>query len=440
MSVRNREFLATEVILRALGVAITWVSGGIRLFTSYDGQALPGRGLLKVYPNALRKLAPYFHTVLISGTNGKTTTTALTFAALGEAGVSNKEGANLPFAIATTLITGFSRQPSSAFPSVAVLEVDEAYLGSVCKALRASCVVLLNLSRDQLDRNVEVRKLAFRWRGVCEANPEVTFIANCDDPLVAFAASQAKKVVWVAGGQSWHSDSTGCANCEGRIIFKDDEWSCGSCGLSRPKPRWRIDSMQSAYRDEVLIGEVSLAIPGEFNLRNALFAVAVSDEISGETEQAMAKMASISSIGGRYESLRVEGKNSGAQVRLFLSKNPAGWLELISLAASAAQRTKIVLGLNAEIADGKDTSWIWDVPFEGLGTIAVIVTGTRSIDLELRLKYAGIVVRRIPNQLEAIHAACLEADDVTYLGNYTSFQQLRKLLKQSGITSDVKGR
>ncbi len=178
-----------------------------------------GHAILAIHPSALSVLAEGRHVVLVSGTNGKTTTTKLLAAALASptpAGprpvLTNLLGANMPTGLAAALAAG-------PFGAPAVLEVDEVWLGSVAAQVRPSVVVLLNLSRDQLDRNNEVRHVAQRWRLACREARGAVVVANADDPLVAWAATGVAKVTWVGAGLRWRNDATGCPECGGTIVF-----------------------------------------------------------------------------------------------------------------------------------------------------------------------------------------------------------------------------
>src|SRR5579875_3496614 len=172
-----------------LGAAVSGVS---RLLGTGGGSVIGGRAILAVDPQALDRLAAGRAVALVSGTNGKTTTTTLLVAALGgpDSVATNLLGANLPPGLTAALAAGAPGAP-------AALEVDEAWLSRVVAATRPRAVALLNLSRDQLDRNNEVRTLASRWRRAFADSPEVTVVANADDPLVAWGAGLGGSVVWV---------------------------------------------------------------------------------------------------------------------------------------------------------------------------------------------------------------------------------------------------
>lgn len=409
----------------------------IRRVGAGDGAALPGRILLLVEPRALRLLGNGVRSAVVSGTNGKTTTTALLRAALGGSSVcSNTEGANMDFGVALALAAHRdAATPSGDHPQFGAFEVDEAYLGRVGSEIGANVAVLLNLSRDQLDRNAEVRRLATSWRSQLATMPELSVVANVDDPMVVFAAEAHSRVTWVAGGANWKGDTGACPRCHAHLRHGESDWSCTKCGLTRPAPTWWRDGRMVFHRGEQL-GELTLGIPGSFNLSNAVMALAGAVQLAGwddapDLRAAMDRMSSLRAVGGRYGRYQL---GSGS-VTTYLAKNPAGWLEMLELYRETASptTTPLVLGLQAEIADGRDPSWIWDVPFESVTSALpspVIVTGTRALDLGVRLAVAGIEVRVEEDHHRAIQVALglSTSREVISIGNYTAFQAVRHYL------------
>jgi lipid II isoglutaminyl synthase (glutamine-hydrolysing) len=363
-----------------------------------EGTVIGGRVSMLVDPDALSHLIDGRWTALVSGTNGKTTTTRLLRAALATGGgvVSNIGGANMP----AGLVAALARDDTSAR---AALEVDEAWLPKVVDAVHPATVALLNLSRDQLDRNNEVRMVASRWRATVTAHPDVHIVANADDPLVVWAAEPATAVTWVAAGQPWTADASGCPRCHGRIVFAQDGWACGSCDFRRPTPSVGTDDFDFA-----------LQLPGRANRANAVMAVAVAETAGIDPSVAVAAMASLDEVDGRYRVATIDG----VKARLLLAKNPAGWHEVFGLLAPPPQ--PVVVAINARIADGRDPSWLWDVPFERLRGRKVVATGERALDLGVRLQYGEVEHVVEPDLVAAVGAAGSHAVDV--VGNYTTFQ------------------
>lgn len=387
------------------------------------GSVAGGRVGLALAPDLLRVLAGERRVALVSGTNGKTTTTRLLACALaGPDGsrpvATSTAGANLPAGIVAALAAA---EPGSP----AVLEVDEAYLAPVADAVRPEVVVLLNLSRDQLDRVSEVRALATRWRAAITRLPEATVVANADDPLVAWAASAAAWPRWVAAGHRWRQDATGCPACDGRIEFGDGTWRCHRCGLCRPVPDVVVAGTSLTMGGQAY--PVALAIPGQFNVANAAMATVAAGALGVAPPAALAAMGQVRDVEGRFATIVVGGRSA----RLLLAKNPAGWAELLDLVEGGSE--PVVLGINAQIADGRDPSWLWDVGFERLQHRPVVATGERAHDLAVRLRHAGIDHEVEVDQVKAVRiAARASVASIDYVGNYTAFQALRHDLHRGG--------
>ncbi|MDA8275070.1 MAG: DUF1727 domain-containing protein [Actinomycetota bacterium] len=398
----------------------------------------------------------------MTGTNGKTTTTRLLSAAVAtEGGVAtNDTGANMPAGHLAALVAA----PETA---TAVLEVDEVYLGAVAEAVWPRVVVLLNLSRDQLDRTSEVRALAERWRAslgqLAAGAPAPHVVANADDPLVVWAARGAVgPCTWVGAGQVWRLDAVGCPACGGRVRFgPGTAWACDSCSLARPACAAWLEDGCLARPDGTRL-PVRLAIPGRFNQANAVMAAVAAPLLSAvppdgggteravTVEEALARMAGVDDVAGRFAVLHRRGDG----VRLALAKNPAGWTALFDLLEEERAVPEgppdgachLVLSVNAQVADGADTSWLWDVPFERLaGLPTVVATGERHRDLAVRLRYAGVDHVTLSDPLEAVDAALARRGTgcggdaparaeaptgpggavVTVVANYTAFRSLR---------------
>ncbi|HET6811254.1 MAG TPA: MurT ligase domain-containing protein [Acidimicrobiales bacterium] len=396
------------------------VGGLSRRLGAGGGGVIGGRVTLALDPSALPRLAAGRRSALVSGTNGKTTTTRLLARALGTAGpvVTNAGGANLPYG----LVAALSAAPPDA--DRAALEVDEAYLGRVADAVHPEAVVLLNLSRDQLDRINEVRMLAGRWRAATAALPlSTTVVANADDPMVVWGAQTAPRVVWVAAGTSWTLDASGCPACEGRIEFSPDgqaPWSC-TCGFSRPSVDVSIDGSDMVTGDRRIT--LRLALPGRCNRANAAMAVTAAEVMGADPADAAASLATVADVDGRYGVVRV----GGAQARLLLAKNPAGWAEIFDLLNPAP--APVVVAINARVADGRDPSWLWDVPFERLAGRHVVATGERCRDLAVRLRYAEVEHETVPDLASAVSrgAGHSPVGTVDVVANYTTFQALRRM-------------
>jgi UDP-N-acetylmuramyl tripeptide synthase len=399
-----------------------------------QGTVAGGRSGLRVDPQLLAHLTASRQVALVTGTNGKTTTTRLLAVALGAGGdtvVSNETGSNMPPGHVAAL-AGNRRAER------VVLEVDEIYLPRVLAATKPIMVVLLNLSRDQLDRTNEVRMVSGHWRAALAAAPHATVIANADDPLVVWAAGAAAQVRWVGAGLRWQLDAVGCPSCEGRIAFDaDGSWACVTgCGFVRPEPTATLttdgtptDGTPTGDQHTTYCGiwadgrseQIRLMLPGRFNHSNALMAAVAAEVMGVAAADGLAAMADVDEVAGRFTT-RVVG---GVRTRLMLAKNPAGWSELLDLVGK--DDGPIVISINARTADGADPSWLWDVPFERLSARVVVATGDRCRDLSVRLHYAGVAHVMEVDPLEAVrraHGDDVEDARVDVIGNYTAFDEL----------------
>ena len=393
-----------------------------------DGSVIGGRLGLIIDPELLAHLAAGREIALISGTNGKTTTTRLTAAAIGVLGpvATNSYGANMP--------TGHTSALAKAGDTpYAVLEVDEHYLPQVVSATNPKVIALLNLSRDQLDRAKEVAMMAQLWREALRGQP-VRLVANADDPMVVWAASSTPQsrgstvgtdVTWVAAGQRWHDDSWVCPECGGAIVrageadlaaggAPDAYWHCTSCELRRPSPQWTLDGDAVVGPDGTHY-PVTLQLPGRVNRANAATALAVADIFGVRPADALPRLAEVTSIAGRYAQV----KRDGRAIRLLLAKNPAGWLEAFDM----ADRAPTLLSINARDPDGLDTSWLFDVDFAPLAGRQVLITGDRAYDLAVRLEVNDVPFQHVTSFTHAVTA--VPPGRLEVIANYTAFQDIR---------------
>ncbi len=385
-----------------------------RLAGRGDGSVIGGVIGLRLKPDLLALLARGRQVVLVTGTNGKTTTTRLIAAALGTNGqqvASNAFGANME----AGLVSALARAPDA---TMAVLEVDEKYLPAMLATTHARVVTLLNLSRDQMDRAAEIWLLARRWRAALAA-ADCRVIANADDPLVAWAAAGSRQVTWVAAGQRWHDDSWCCPNCGSHLRRDGEDWYCGECPNRRPPVSWVLAG------DEVIDPSgrsrpLDLMLPGRANRSNAVVALAVAEVFGVGVPQALDALAQVKSVAGRYTQI----ERRGCSLRLLLAKNPAGWLEALDVLVPPP--VPVLLAVNAQVPDGRDTSWLWDVDYRRLRGRPVLVTGERQIDLAVRLEADEVAFRLAGSVDEAIDLA--RSPSMEVIANYTAFQQIRAVL------------
>lgn len=396
-----------------------------RLTGRGEGLVISGRVIQRLAPDALTELGGHRVNALVSATNGKSSTTRLLATAVaGAAGsvATQKTGANMTDGVLAAL----AETPP---PTPAVLEVDEAYLPSIVAATSPKALVLGNLTRDQLDRMNEVGMLARKWRAMLASSPpETTVVANCDDPIVTWAAAVAPRVIWVAAGQNWTADAGVCLGCGELMVFDANGWRCSSCTFSRPEPQWRFEQhsdapCRRAVGPHGVFSLDDLGLPGWFNAANATLALAAASDVLGlDPTESVRHMNSVRAVSGRYEVLRIGSLN----VRLLLAKNPASWTELLTVMPPAP--TPVIITINANDADGRDPSWLWDVPFERLRGRTVVATGQRRYDLAVRLLHANVdhVVVEDPYAPDAqLPAGVRDLPHIDCAATYTAFHALR---------------
>ncbi|WP_020494678.1 Mur ligase family protein [Sciscionella marina] len=394
------------------GRFVAWLSR----IAGFGGHVIGGRIALLLHPGCLAELACGRRIVLVSGTNGKTTTTAMLTAALRAEGpvASNDTGANMLDGLTWVLAT----DPA---PTV-VVEIDELYLPIAVQRVHPVAVVLGNLSRDQLDRAGELRDTARRLRALADSFPALRIVANCEDPYVAFIAAAFPRVVWVSVGSGWDGDTGNCPACGHRLAKRSPlHWACARCRTERPDPEWRLtledpDTMLRTPEEQPV--PLRPVLPGRVNEQNAAMAVAAARLLGVPVERAAAAANRVHDIAGRYRTIRTERHTA----RMILAKNPAGWAATLEILA--ANPAPVIISINANEADGRDTSWLYDVPFERLAGHTVLATGARAADLGVRLSYAGIAHGTEPDPLAALTA--LEPGPVYLVSDYSGFAELRR--------------
>jgi UDP-N-acetylmuramyl tripeptide synthase len=395
-----------------------------RLAGRGSGASIRGQVLTRIAPDAFAQLLQGRRVLAVSGTNGKTTTTHLLAAAvragLGGAAarlVTNADGANLHYGIASAL----SERPRA---DIAVLETDERVVSDMIAHARPELLVLLNFSRDQLDRHHEIKALGRSWRLALQAAGATgpTIVANACDPLVVWAAGTAARVIWVETATTWNADGALCPEC-GTVLRRAsvdgrDRWSCAGCGLAQPDAGYRVDGDQIVLPSGKVV-RPDLQVPGSFNVSNAACALAAAVEFGVPLPDALAGMHTVTAPAGRFATAHF----GLTQARLLLAKNPAGWAEALPLAAS----DPVILAIDSVAADGKDVSWLWDVDYEQLAGRRVVCTGPRAQDLAVRLSYAGVEHEVEPDLRRALGD---RPQPVDVIATYTPFQ---RLLKMAGL-------
>ena len=373
-------------------------------------------------PNLLAQLGQGRPTVLVTGTNGKSTTTRMLAHALQSrySVATNEGGDNMDAGVISALLAGRDKD-------VVALEVDELHVPNIAEKLDANVLILLNLTRDQLDRVGEINKIERALRACVEARPDMTVIANCDDVQVTSVAWDAPNVVWVSAGAGFVGDSTSCPRTGGHIVRTEDDWYAvkklpDGREFRRPEPTWWVDKDGLGHAGETL--PMNLQLPGRANRGNAAQAIAAAVVMDVPVTDALRAAEEVTDVAGRYSLVEFEGRT----LRLMLAKNPAGWQEALSMIDRGVD--SVVIAVNGQVADGQDLSWIWDVRFEDFEGQQVLAAGERGTDLAVRLGYAGVRHTLIKDTVDAV-LAC-PPGRVEVLANYTAFRDLKRELERRG--------
>ncbi|MGI8715869.1 MAG: MurT ligase domain-containing protein, partial [Solirubrobacteraceae bacterium] len=384
------------------------------------GTSLPGKLLTRLEPRAIERLAARLPrgSVVISATNGKTTTAAMAASVLQRAGIAlvhNRAGANMAGGIASTLLQA-AKPGGSITGELGLFELDEFWLDRVGAQLHPRVVLLGNLFRDQLDRYGELEAIADRWAAMVAGLPPDTRLAlNADDPLIADLGRDRAGVTYfgvedpaMASAEMQHaSDSKHCRRCGAAYGYDAiylghlGIYRCPACGQERPTPTVAAErvSLQGTRAAQFVLRtpagsvEVMLPLPGLYNVYNALGAAALCLSLGISPEQIADGLRHVSAAFGRAERIAV-GEH---ELSVLLIKNPAGSNEILRTLALEPGELDMLAILNDRTADGRDVSWIWDADFELLtGHVRhVTCSGSRAAELALRLKYAGVPTERL---------------------------------------------
>ncbi len=433
----------------------------------WQGSALPGMLALAIYPVVLRELARQARegVIVVTGTNGKTTTTNMLAHILQKAGmlvVYNQEGANLITGVTTALIHKASIFGKTNF-DWAVLEVDEANIPLVAEQIELDHLVVTNFFRDQLDRYGELdTTVNIIGDSIREKLAGTTLILNADDPLVAQFGATAHKAIYYGLGPRQHPDihryntreARLCPLCNATLSYAYYHYSqlglyhCPSCSFRRPEPE--VEGLVINTAKERIISQVKfnsakyaleLNTQGLYNLYNALAAFTAAVAAGIKPDQIVENLRSYEPVIGRLEAFRYKDK----VLYLNLVKNPAGFNEALNLLSTHNEPKDVLISLNDNVADGRDLSWIWDVDFEVLEVLQedigiFLCSGLRAEEAALRLKYAGIKPEKIclETNIEAAASRALEGigSKVFLFANYTALWPLEKQLRRQAFIGE----
>jgi UDP-N-acetylmuramyl tripeptide synthase len=454
----------------------------IRMLGAGLGSNLPGRMARKVAPAVLQQLSQQARlgVLAVTGTNGKSTTSGLLSSILRMAGFSlvhNRQGANLVTGITASLVDAATWN-GKLDADYCLFEIDEAALPVIANEVKISTVLVTNLFRDQLDRFGELDTTAKLIASGIKKNQSQA-VLNSDDPNVSQLAPESPRVFFgiesvtsvasgaaPASGTAGDTTTTGDTNTiDGTITANDRELSyCGSCGAAieytisyygqlghwrccqcdykRPEPKVVAQSVEVTATNSTFILsiegrtiDVTVPLPGLFNVYNALAAAAAAHELGVSLEAIRQGLKHYKTLFGRGEKLTIDEK----PVLIQLIKNPAGASQAVAAVVSD-QNARILVAINDNLADGRDISWLWDADFEQLASQQkpIIVSGQRAEDMAVRMKYAGLpgnLIQTTPKLDKALDQA-LEmvqpGETLWILPTYTCLLELQKILRAKG--------
>lgn len=423
------------------------------------GTTFPGRVALKIDKNILSKISKGYKVILVTGTNGKTTTTSMIYNIIKESGhpvITNNTGANLFPGIVTTFVDSF-KFGNKVKDNYAVIEVDEANLKYITEYITPEVITVTNLFRDQLDRYGEVYTTLNKILEGIYNVPETTLVLNGDESLLG--KLDLKNPVHFYGFDKSvndnksieiNADAKFCKFCKTPYEYNFvtynhlGDFYCPNCGYKRSDLMYAVTDIIDINADKSTVKfndlEVSINQSGTYNIYNGLCAYSIAKEL-GIADSAIKKsLENQSSSFGRQETINIEGKD----VKIFLVKNPAGYNQSLDTICLNKEKFAAAFLLNDNYADGQDVSWIWDVDFEKLTETnidEVYISGLRAYDMAVRLKTAGLNPNKfvIEEQYEALTEAIKNSncDKLYILATYTAMINYRKYLHSKGYIKNL---
>lgn len=442
-------FSISVKFLTALTVSKAVVKTSKVLFKG--GSNFPGKVALKLDSNILEKVSSGYKTILITGTNGKTTTTSMIYNMIKDSKkevITNNTGANMLTGIVSCFVENYKNDNKGTDEKYAVIEVDEANLKSVCTYIKADYIIVTNLFRDQMDRYGEIYTTLRKIMQGIELCPNATLVLNGDEALLGDLGLPNKVVYYGFNCSpnntkkvSINADAKFCKKCKAPYSYDFITYNhlgkfyCKNCGYKRPELSYSVDKIIDLTPDGSLVAingkEYYINQPGIYNIYNALSAYSLANCLNIDNSIIFSSLKSQKSSFGRQEIVDIDGK----QVKIILVKNPAGFDQAINTIKLDKRKIDLAFILNDNYADSRDVSWIWDVDFENISNLdieKILVSGIRLYDMAVRLKVAGFnyenfaVCSEYENLLSEIKNC--ESKYVYVLTTYTAMLSFRKFL------------
>lgn len=452
---------------------ISILTGKILIFFTryfgHGGTTLPGRTALKIAPNLLKTLSGQLKNgnILITGTNGKTTTASLIRSMLHKAGLTcihNQSGSNLSWGIASAMIN-HADLTASLNADYGILEVDEGAFPSVVSGLLPRGIIITNIFRDQLDRYGEIDSIQRTIQRGITLQPSGGFMAiNADDPTLAILESEQDITRLTYGleidlpADLFHNsgrDTKSCPFCLKLLHYEKiyfahlGHYYCPDCSFKRPEPDIKLVGLRLKPDASSLLKiklpreefEVQYPLIGIYNLYNALAAITCAHALKIDLEAIQSGLQTATPSFGRMESF----KQNDRSIIMALIKNPVGANEVLRTLLANEESIELIIAINDKIADGTDISWLWDVDFEQLASAEnriskITVSGSRAWDMAVRLKYAALnpsLIQVEKNTARAIKQTLkqdtVRASKLIILPSYTAMLEIRQAMNQIGL-------
>lgn len=418
------------------------------------GTTFPGKVALKIDRNILKRVSQGYKVVLVTGTNGKTTTTSMIYNIAKEDGkkvITNNTGANLFPGIVTTFIDNY-KFFSKTEDAYAIIEVDEANLKYITKYITPEIITVTNLFRDQLDRYGEVYTTLNKILEGITLTKDTTLVLNGDESLLGNLELPNKTVFYGFNAKinedtkiDVNADAKFCKFCKSPYEYNHitynhlGDFYCTGCGFKRAELKYAVNEILDLSPDSSTVRinnlDIEVSQSGVYNIYNALCAFAITKELGIKDESIIKSLENQDSSFGRQESLNIDGK----EVKIILVKNPAGYNQALDTLCLNQESFSCAFLLNDNYADGTDVSWIWDVDFEKLHNLnidEVFISGLRCYDMAVRLKIAGLEEDKfiIETEFENLTSKIKESTNnkIYILATYTAMINYRKHLYSKG--------
>ena len=446
--------VSTIKIKSILSIFLSKITAFLAKHIVKGGSNFPGKIALKIDRSILKTVSKGYKVILVTGTNGKTTTTSMIYNILKESGldvITNNTGANLYPGIVACFISNYSflKKPKDSY---AVIEVDEANVKFITEYVTPEIITVTNLFRDQLDRYGEVYTTLVKILEGVHKVPESTLVLNGDESLLGKLNIQNKCVYYgfntpikEDNSLDLNADAKFCKFCKAPYSYNLvtynhlGDFYCPECGYKRPELSYSVNKILDLKPESstVLINnsEIFISQSGAYNIYNALCAFSIAKQLGINDDVIKSSLQNQSSSFGRQEQIKIDDKN----IQIILVKNPAGYNQALDTLKLNDDAFSALFMLNDNYADGRDVSWIWDVDFEKISELKlqdIFISGLRMYDMAVRLKVAGLDKDKfiLEEDYEQLTEKLKKSSStkIYILATYTAMINYRKYLHSKG--------